>query len=79
MPSAISLTSTYSFCLCDLSDSPAPIFTASQLILIQSDVVGDEKVAMPRASAVFCRGEPSAVALERFDRLRGISSLEHIF
>ena len=78
MPSAISLTSTYSSFLCDRADSPGPILTASHVILIQSDVVGDENVPIPRRSAAFCRGESSNVALERFARLRGLSSLVHI-
>ena len=35
---------------CERDDSPGPIFMQSASILIQSEVVGEEKVSMPRAS-----------------------------
>ena len=59
----ISSTKTNSLRRCERDESPGPILIASQLILIQSDVVRDEKVSMPSASAVFWRGGlPDCVA-----------------
>ena len=71
----ISETRTNSFLRCDRDESPGPILTASQVILIQSEVVGEEKVSMPSDSAAFWRGESAKVALERFVRFLGFSSL----
>ena len=53
MPFLISETSTNSFLLCDLEEFPGPIFIASHPILIQSDVVGEEKVSIPSLSTAF--------------------------
>jgi hypothetical protein len=74
----ISSVVTNSFLRWDLEESPGPILMASQVIRIQSDVVGDENVSMPNASATFWRGESSQVALERLDRFLGFNSLSQI-
>lgn len=50
IPSSISSLSMNSFFLCEREDSPGPILNASQVTLIQSDVVGDENVSISRLS-----------------------------
>ena len=75
--SASSLVSRYSSALCERFESPGPIFIASQPIRIQSEVVGEEKVSRPVASAALRRGEPGRVAEERLCRFRACNSLLH--
>ena len=65
----------YSFFLCERDESPGPIFTASQLIRIQSEVVGEENVSIPSCSATAINFDASCVALEQLLRFLGISLL----
>ena len=75
MPPAISSMKTNSSFLWEREDSPGPIFIASQSILIQSDVVGDENVSVPVLAAAFTSGESSLEALDLFDRFRALRLL----
>src|SRR5574344_1572848 len=77
MPSEISEVMIYSLALCEREESPGPILMASQLTRIQSEVVGEEYVPIPRSSAVLRRGDSGAVAEDLLVRFLAFRVLLH--
>ena len=78
MAFSISLIYTNSSFLWDLDESPGPIFIASQLILIQSDVVGEENVSMPEDRTQSSSRDLGGVAEDLLCRFLAFRRLLHM-